>query len=267
MRCIFCGSTDLSDEHIWPVWAHDLIRRTRPKNRRHIWRATIRGKAKSIEKPGDITTIKLKVVCKRHCNNGWMSRLETRVKPVLVPLLTGSSIQLNRYNQEILATWIAMKLQICEFSSKDNAIVTPALERSLLMGRRIPPDIMAIWIAKYHGERENSYFREAAGLAWINRQNGEMIPPIAPADRLSIKTTQSQTLIIGELFVQAITTTVPRIVFQMPPSAGATFRQIWPFQRDFSWPPASVIGDNEANAIATALGRQTKTLRSAPTPL
>lgn len=196
-----------------------------------------------------------------------MSRLETRVKPVLVPLLTGSSIQLNKYNQEILATWIAMKLQICEFSSKENAIVTPALERSLLMGRRIPPDIMAIWIAKYHGERENSYFRQAGGIARINRQNGEMIPPIAPSDRPIVKTTQSQTLIIGELFIQAITTTVPGFVLKPPPSARATLWQIWPFQRDFSWPPDSVIGDDEVNAIATALGRLIKTLRPAPTPL
>jgi len=167
--CIFCGRAGLSKEHVWPGWSHSYIRKAKHGARRHRRAARIRGKDKSIEREGDVTKIQLRVVCEKHCNNGWMSRLETRVMPIVIPLLTGAPIQLNKYNQEILATWIAMKLQIFEFNFPDKSIVTPALERSLLMGRRVPPDIMSIWIARYRGVQENSYYREAGGVAWRNR--------------------------------------------------------------------------------------------------
>lgn len=174
-----------------------------------------------------------------------MSRLENRVKPILLPLVNGSPIRLTRYDQEILATWIAMKFQICEFDFPDSRIVTPELERSLLMRRQMPPDIMTIWIGRYQGVKENSYFREAGSFL---------------GDRLEERTTQSQTFIMGELFVNAMTTTVPGLSFQPPPDW--QLFQIWPFQRDFEWPPPSVIDDGTRVAIENAYGRTLKKLWS-----
>jgi hypothetical protein len=57
------------------------------------------------------------------------------------PLLLGHPFVLGKYHQEILATWIAMKLLVCEYSVPED-VVTPSLDRSLVMGRRLPPDIM-----------------------------------------------------------------------------------------------------------------------------
>jgi hypothetical protein len=132
-----------------------------------------------------------------------MSSLETRVKPILVPLITGRRITLNKCNQEILATWIATKFLTAEFSDPDN-ISTPALQRSLLMGRRVPPEIMTIWIAHYTaGTWANAYYRHSATFGWA--PPGTI--PSQPSGSLP-KNTQSQSFIIGELFVQAMSTTV-----------------------------------------------------------
>jgi hypothetical protein len=171
-RCIFCERTDLSREHVWPVWMHELIRKE--GFARHVRKListspsspNISGEKYSIERHGAVATVRLKVVCQRHCNNGWMSRLETKVMPILTPLLLGQPFALGKYHQEILATWIATKLMVCEFSVPED-VVTPPLERSLLMGRRLAPDIMKIWIGYYQGSFWSSaYERHASLLGW-----------------------------------------------------------------------------------------------------
>ena len=185
-----------------------------------------------------------------------MSRLEARVQPILVPLLTGTPTMLGKYNQEILATWIATKLMICEFSVPDD-FVTPPLERSLLMGRRMPPDIMAIWIGCYKGTRwGNVYLRHAATVGWAPRG---VVPVIPPGASFS-KNVQAQSFFLGELFVQAVTTTVPQLTFQTPQAFAPCLKQIWPYHTDFGWPPRTPIYDFHAHFIATSFERFTERL-------
>src|SRR6516164_11512228 len=107
--CIFCGRADLSREHIWPEWAHQFVRKPAPLGRYFKKQfasspnnPNIRGGTVSKGRQGDVTAITLKVVYGNHCNNGWMSRLETKAKPILVPLLTGNRIALSKYYQEVL---------------------------------------------------------------------------------------------------------------------------------------------------------------------
>ncbi|MCS6897177.1 MAG: hypothetical protein NZM29_04325, partial [Nitrospira sp.] len=40
------------------------------------------------------------------CNNGWMSRLEGDVKPILTPMVLGNSVTLEAQQQERLTTWM-----------------------------------------------------------------------------------------------------------------------------------------------------------------
>jgi hypothetical protein len=213
----------------------------------------IRGETASRNRQGDVTAIRLKVVCGKHCNNGWMSRLETRVRPILIPLLTGSRITMNKYHQEVLATWIAMKMVVCEFSNPED-VVTPRLERSLLMGRRLPPDMTSIWIAHYNGAAwNNAYVRYCyeVGLGTNGR------PPIPSAS--TTKNIQSQSLIAGKLLIHVLGTTLSGIKFEPQKAAAAVnaVRQIWPFQREFLWPPLYAVSDTQASLIASELDRYT----------
>src|SRR5215217_1435431 len=91
--CIFCGRTDISGEHIWAEWMHKYI----PRSPQHRYvrqtlqtaRANprIRGVKRTMNRQGSVRDIKIRAVCERHCNNGWMSRFETHIKPILTPLL------------------------------------------------------------------------------------------------------------------------------------------------------------------------------------
>src|ERR1700733_6558835 len=172
-----------------------------------------------------------------------MSRLETLAKPVLIPLFTGKSVSLNKYNQELVATWIAVKLVVCEFSVPEDAI-TPAIERSLLMGRRRPSDITSLWIGNYTGRSwDNAYARFSAGIGVGFKSPGQLSQ--------SGKNVQSQSMIAGRLFIQATTTTNPWLGFQTPKYAEASLRQIWPYKREFLWPPLFGLSDALVSMIAT----------------
>jgi hypothetical protein len=189
-----------------------------------------------------------------------MSRLETRVKPILIPLLGGCSTVLTHYDQEVLATWISMKLMTCEFSVPED-VATPATERTLLMGRRIPPEITAIWIGHYKGTGwGNVYVRHAASVGFA--PVGTF--PVIPSKELLVKNVQAQTFFIGELFVQAVTTTVRQLVFQTPPAFVHQLRQIWPYRTDYSWPPQTPLFDFHAHLLVAGFDRFIATLPVAP---
>jgi hypothetical protein len=154
--CIFCGRAGLSREHVWPEWSHKLARKSpgaKSDNSRHWARPSYSGPYEQIQsedRQGDVTSSRLRVVCEHHCNNGWMSGLESRSKPILTPLITGRHLALNKYNQEILSTWIATRMLVAEFLYPRD-VFSSAEDRSLVMGRRLPPDRMKIWIGLLHG--------------------------------------------------------------------------------------------------------------------
>ncbi len=92
-HCIFCDRTGVRNEHVWSSWMHEYIRKPNaPKSfiRKEFQIAGAtreRTEISSKESRGDVTTMQLKVVCQNHCNGGWMSRMETRVMPILIPLI------------------------------------------------------------------------------------------------------------------------------------------------------------------------------------
>ena len=260
-RCIFCYRSDLSREHVWSEWCHPFVRqKSGPRafiQRKMIQTAPYHARKETIyrERQTDIIQFKLKVVCKTHCNNGWMSRLETRAKPILLPLFTGNPILLDRYNQEILATWIAMKLMVCEFSDPDD-LVMPNSERTLLMGRRRPPDIMSIWIGFYDKTNwANTYLRQAATLGFAPIYSFNPQPPSGSY----AKNTQVQTLLIGKLFIHATTTTVPGVQAHTPPAISNFMKQIWPYRTNYGWPPLA-LSDAHIAFVTSSFDRFTRHL-------
>lgn len=87
-QCVFCDNTASSCEHIWSEWTHKLFETT--SNSSHHGRYLEKSDnadgsyvaAGHLLRPGDVSTVKVRVVC-TECNNGWMSRLEEEVRPFL----------------------------------------------------------------------------------------------------------------------------------------------------------------------------------------
>jgi hypothetical protein len=114
----------MSKEHIFPEWMHRYLPKTRLPNHDHklelIRRA--RPEVELRKRSGEPYAGRLRIVCKA-CYNGWMSALQERTKPILIPLMEGSSERLNRESQTVLAAWVAMFVMVAEFGGNDPLFV------------------------------------------------------------------------------------------------------------------------------------------------
>ena len=159
-RCIFCGGTGLSKEHIWSDWLSGLI----PRNDEHgeHWGRMHRDSGSrevewteppaSSARQGSVFQRKVRNVCERRCNNGWMSRVVDRAKPHVERMILGKSFQLDRKEQTDLAAWIGITTVIQEFANRHGVRRIPPEDRTVLMNTEAPPLSWSIWVARYTGE-------------------------------------------------------------------------------------------------------------------
>lgn len=196
--CIFCKeSNKKSKEHLWPQWMHDYLKLDKSnKNIREentfLWKDQV--DKKKLERQGHLVTTKLRVVCKK-CNNGWMSILEDKAKPVFLRIFKNEGVVLNREEQNLLSRWIAMKVITGEHAGND-IHVTPEEDRNLLMLKNIIPEYFAIYIG-VHGAESHS--------AWLRISQTIALSPNGPNPQLGKlkRNTQTVSFICGPLFVFA----------------------------------------------------------------
>jgi hypothetical protein len=114
--CLFCTSTRLTLEHVWPDWISKYLF-GEPKTGRFI---AMRFDGTNRTPVGTFRASELdqkaRLVCAT-CNNGWMSEVESYAKPVLQPLLRGHSVTLGEHDQAGLLAWIILRAMILERSS------------------------------------------------------------------------------------------------------------------------------------------------------
>lgn len=144
--CIFCGSTPVTREHVWPQW---LSRRfpDSPLN----WpndsnsRPLLRQRAKMVA-PGSWVSTEwedekgqgntpaehvVKAAC-RDCNSGWMSRLEVEAAPIIVRQMWRRRDQLTDSERHILLRWLAKTTAIYEMDDPGSAVLTDAARASIM---------------------------------------------------------------------------------------------------------------------------------------
>lgn len=153
-RCIFCGGTPISKEHIWPAWMRPYL----PAGQfaQFIRSSDLRGpipqlRAGPLNRKGDGRSQKLKVVC-RPCNNNWMSVLQDRTKATLVPLLLNDIQEISEPEHELLATWATMFTMVYE-TCQPNPVrtATTGAQRSLFKAEQKPPQHWIFWCAPHDG--------------------------------------------------------------------------------------------------------------------
>ena len=174
-RCIFCGSFGLTKEHVWPQWSFKYVPKgENTKHTRGLVQSSkaspkMKGLRKIKQHNGSVSTIQLRVVCRIRCNGGWMSALETRAKPILIPLMLGQPLVMSSDDQRILARWFALKVMVAEFSERE-IIATPQSERDHLRLNDGPPPNWQIWIGHKRGsDWRVKYTRTAMtlGILWM----------------------------------------------------------------------------------------------------
>ena len=144
--CIFCGNLLLTQEHIYADWLYPYLTKSYPRTRHEFnIRTNINGPI--IEganiKNGNPTTKKIKCVCQT-CNGGWMSALQSEVKPILLELLNGNWNRSTTAQQLTLSAWITMFVMVLEYRHMPSVAITQT-ERTKFFKTKMPLPNFNIW--------------------------------------------------------------------------------------------------------------------------
>jgi hypothetical protein len=161
-QCIFCGSTDLTEEHLVADWVVRAFLRS--KKARADLSGTFLGPSElrlSTSQP--IATAR--ILCRR-CNNEWVSRIDNYAARALRPLIQGrTDVALDQNAQAAVAAWVFKSALVFDASTGGQDGKLAALAAPFATERQAPLGC-TIWVgpapqAPFHVEG----IPEIAGLA------------------------------------------------------------------------------------------------------
>jgi hypothetical protein len=247
-HCIFCLRKDLTLEHIWAAWLRPHL--PKMNSFTSLTSTVYPDKSDFVRRirVGDFHNRKLCIVC-APCNNRWMSTLQTKVKPHLLPLIKGEVTVLDSKAQEILAAWIAMTVMVAEYF--EQRISTSSTDRIYLRKTQRPSDRWKILIGNFiRGNWKphlihHTFLIPSRTHHLKRNQSGTQMP-----------NTQTTVFTVGQLYIFAASS--PTDVFEqwrVTADGAGKLTQIWPISRNIiGWPPPSLT-DLEADTVSGAFFR------------
>lgn len=104
--CAFCGSRGpLTKEDAWPRWLNRQLPLSAPGTALDLslqGNEVVRASRRTVT---SYNTARVAGFCKA-CNNGWMSGLETRAAPLLLPMIRGQRTSLRPEEQAVVTEWV-----------------------------------------------------------------------------------------------------------------------------------------------------------------
>jgi hypothetical protein len=198
--CIFCQeSGKLTKEHFWPEWFRPYV----GTNESDKYLSEVHGGEgknpavveKSNERPGNLITLKFRVVCQK-CNNGWMSELERQVKDFFASVIGSEKVYIDEQLQNLLSKWIVMKVLVSE-QSEEGTQVTPKEDiKSFYDNGRIP-EYFRVYLGKHDTENKSDYMRCSYTFSLSDKG------PIEPMYGLQ-RNTQTIAFLLGPVFIYVI---------------------------------------------------------------
>lgn len=146
--CLFCSEHPSTKEDAWPTW---LVKRfpVSTNARMFMERAGVELPDWPVTRP----RLALKWLCAA-CNNGWMSRLEAKAKPIIESLLEDTSTSIDPAPQVTLATWAVKTAMVLEAFYPDRAWFFSAEERAAMRLHHRIPSRTSVWLAKCVNQRD-----------------------------------------------------------------------------------------------------------------
>jgi hypothetical protein len=140
--CAFCPETaDITGEHLWSAWAGKMF----GERRYTITRKEADGRVRIWKLPN--LSEKTNVVC-GDCNNGWMSDLETRVKPIIAEMVSKcAATTLHDKDIATIAVWAYTKAIVAEHSHNNRKPFFAFAERQLFRQTLSVPNGVQMWLA------------------------------------------------------------------------------------------------------------------------
>jgi hypothetical protein len=255
-RCIFCGDLAmLTSEHVWGEWIKKYVSPTMNKHgSAHVYvRRPGEPDAPIItRKAGDPVMTQVEEVCEK-CNTGFLSQIQNRAKPYLLPLFEGKPSRLDEAAQSIIASWIAMTTMTASYSIRGRErIAISQSDRDWLRSTLTAPKDWRIWI----GHCEEWARKEQWVHVTLPIFDSENIPEtVTDNDRLP--NTQTTAFKIGKLYAFSMSCPFPTTLFgwdwRTYPRAILFLHEIWPRAegRVVAWPFAR-MATRDAEGIARA---------------
>jgi len=219
-RCLFCDKPANSKEHLWSDWVLKSL-----KSRDPIVQTL--GKAPSKTFTGPVT---VRCVC-RECNNGWMSGLEARVKPLVGSLMQDVSVCLDAAQQKDVSLWALKTAMVLEGTKSRSAAhcYQQADCEQLRLSSSIPARTR-IWLGRFSG----SGLLASGTDIWLN------IGEVLRAAHRCITTTM-----VGHLAIQVLSDCIPARYDNETVQVGCKLGpwnelliDVWPLAGSAMWPPA-----------------------------
>jgi hypothetical protein len=144
--CIFCGQPGGNNEHIIGKWLLNDLDLYSIKTKMGFGNQIKTGELDEIMQPQPLGSFVTDDICAK-CNNGWMSQLESQVKPLLTPLLVDPWPTNDReflsglfLKSHVISRWLLKTA--CTFGVK-MSVEVPDYIRGELYKDRLHPEIMA----------------------------------------------------------------------------------------------------------------------------
>ena len=258
--CIFCGSTKISREHVFPRWTHRFMA-PRSHNAATV-RINVEHKNRTdvvddITLPGSLRDWQIKCVCANYpgsCNNDWMSGIEKRAKQIMKPMFCGEQVRLSEADQKVIATWAILKVMVVHHRFVHHT------QRKQMRAKKEPPRRWSVWIAAYGGKTTDGH--------WLVRPLG--LDPSGsrrrPHRRGAVPNSHATTQIIKNLLIHVVKLPMDDfgIQWKWRDHAGAPLRgtllRIWPAAgQSLLWPQKALTAV-EAMIVADAVDVATRRL-------
>lgn len=237
--CVFCRERPAdSKEHALPLWLQPYLDQKGGATFRHEYNDPAGETVRAWE--ADRPDIQVRRTCAEHCNNGWMSQLETAVQPFVGSLIKGYGRTLYKGGQQIIACWAVKTALMWEFATPTQVLPSRWFTE-LYEGRsehRIPHGIQ-IWIGACQNPRAG--FFESRGLHLEHRKSG------AEGDGYGV------TFTIGHLVVQIFGHEFgedgPQRNIIQGSRLARTMLPIWPYKGEARMPPHFVLSEQQLGQL------------------
>jgi hypothetical protein len=263
-ECVFCGAQGkLTEEHAFADWlepyvplcgvgshttshAVNKLPVTSPSDRIETWKKGLLHKRK-----------KLKIVCKR-CNNEWMSRLQTQVKPILLPMIQGHWPEtMSAWDRRGLAAWATMFTMVAEFSDPNTQTIDFTARERLRLTIE-PPDGWYVWVGLTRCVLWRMGFNHFAWgkptVVWPSSGQSEQEALAAAALTTTKKQMQCTGFVVGPVFIQTVSSSEPGLKIDAAAFAKRHgLRVVWPSDNLPIERPVSVLDDIGADQASRGL--------------
>lgn len=167
------------------------------------------------------------------CNNGWMSKLEGRLKPFFEGALQGQGMLLEQPIRRDLAAWALKTAMMAESQQRPGQPAVLPEEYPYLFAQGEPSTRVRVWIGAYTGAVSTAY-GHLWGLDFAAPQDPD------PAHQSGV--VWGATIVFGPVVFQLLGSNIQDLLTGAEMNTPGV-HELWPCRQSFTWQPKPGLRD------------------------